>query len=98
MLGNLREFDCTTRLKDITCPTLYTCGRFDEATPESTEYYSRLTRNSTFHVFENSAHMAYIEETEEYLSIMGDFLKSIAFPLKVLYNGYLYNRRICVDN
>jgi len=77
VLGNLKEFDCTSQLKEITCPTLYTCGRFDEATPETTEYYSRLTPYSSFHVFENSAHMAYIEETEEYLTIMADFFNSV---------------------
>ncbi|TWD91578.1 proline iminopeptidase [Neobacillus bataviensis] len=77
VLGNLKEFDCTPQLKDITCPTLYTCGRFDEATPETTEYYSSLSPNSKFFVFEKSAHMAYIEEPEEYLSVMGEFLKII---------------------
>lgn len=77
VLGNLREFDCTNRLKEITCPTLYTCGRFDEATPETTEYYSKRTPNAFFHVFESSAHMPYIEEQEEYLRVIGDFLQSI---------------------
>lgn len=75
--GNLKEFDCTSRLKEITCPTLFTCGRFDEATPETTQYYSSLTPDSRFHVFENSAHMPYIEETEEYLQVVGQFLKSV---------------------
>ncbi|WP_342431436.1 proline iminopeptidase-family hydrolase [Neobacillus sp. FSL H8-0543] len=75
--GNLKYFDCTDQLNEITCPTLYTCGRFDEATPESTEYFSSLTPNSKFHVFENSAHMAYFEEKEEYIKVMGDFLKSV---------------------
>ncbi|MCM3570117.1 proline iminopeptidase-family hydrolase [Neobacillus mesonae] len=74
--GNLKTFDCTSRLKKITCPTLFTCGRFDEATPETTEYYSSLTPGSKFHVFEKSAHMAYIEEEKEYLKVIGDFLKS----------------------
>ena len=77
VLGNLKEFDCTSQLKEITCPTLYTCGRFDEATPEATEYYSQLTPHSRFHVFEKSAHMAYIEESDEYMRIMGDFLNSV---------------------
>lgn len=77
VMGNLKEFDCTSRLKEITCPTMFSCGRFDEATPETTEYFSRLTPGSTFHVFEKSAHMAYIEETEEYLKIVGNFLKGI---------------------
>ncbi|WP_040209026.1 proline iminopeptidase-family hydrolase [Neobacillus jeddahensis] len=77
VLGNLREFDCTPQLKELTCPTLYTCGRFDEATPDTTEYYSRLTPGSSFHVFENSAHMPYIEETDEYLTVIGHFLSSV---------------------
>jgi proline iminopeptidase len=75
--GNLKEFDCTTQLKEITCPTLYTCGRFDEATPETTQYYSHLTPGSSFHVYENSAHMPYVEEPDEFLRVSGDFLKTI---------------------
>ena len=31
--GNLKSFDCTSRLHEINCPTLFTCGRYDEATP-----------------------------------------------------------------
>lgn len=76
VLGNLKEFDCTPRLKEFTFPTLYTCGRFDEATPETTKYYSSLTPGSEFHVFENSAHMPYVEEPEEFLRVIGDFLKT----------------------
>lgn len=77
VLGNLKTFDCTSELKEIECPTLYTCGRYDEATPETTEYYSSVTPNSEFHVFENSAHMPYMEEPEEFLLVIGDFLKKV---------------------
>lgn len=73
--GNLKNFDCTKDLHNITVPTLFTCGRFDEATPESTKYFSTLTPNSKYHVFEKSAHMPYIEEEDEYLQVMKDFLK-----------------------
>ncbi|MFJ7726213.1 proline-specific peptidase family protein [Neobacillus sp. NPDC097160] len=82
VLGNLKDFDCTPQLKEISCPTLYTCGRFDEATPETTEYYSSLTPHAKFHVFEKSAHMPYIEEPEEYVTIIGDFLQSIDSLIK----------------
>ncbi|QOR64624.1 proline iminopeptidase-family hydrolase [Cytobacillus suaedae] len=75
--GNLKDFDCTGELKDIAVPTLYTCGRYDEATPKSTEYFSSLTPNGKFHVFEQSAHMPYIEEREEYVRVIGGFLKSV---------------------
>jgi proline iminopeptidase len=72
--GNLKNFDCTQELHKVEVPTLYTCGRYDEATPESTEYFSSLTPNSKFHVFEKSAHMPYIEETDEFMKVMKDFL------------------------
>lgn len=75
--GNLKDFDCTQRLKEIKVPTLYTCGRYDEATPETTEYYHSLTLNSRFHVFENSAHMPYLEEPKAYLRVVGDFLQGV---------------------
>ncbi|RXI97762.1 alpha/beta fold hydrolase [Anaerobacillus alkaliphilus] len=75
--GNLKHFDCTSQLHEITVPTLYTCGRYDEATPESTKYFSSLTPNSRFHVFENSAHMPYLEEPEEFLSVINHFLKEV---------------------
>ncbi|MFT4414324.1 proline iminopeptidase-family hydrolase [Fredinandcohnia humi] len=73
--GNLKKFDCTSELHQIKIPTLYTCGRYDEATPKSTEYFSSLTPNSQFHVFEQSAHMPYLEEQEEYVRVVGDFLR-----------------------
>jgi len=76
--GNLKNFDCTQELHKIEVPTLYTCGRYDEATPVSTEYFSSLTPNSKFHIFEKSAHMPYIEETDEFMKIMKYFLSSNA--------------------
>lgn len=75
--GNLKNFDCTSKLKDIHIPTLYTCGRYDEATPESTKYFCSLTPGAKFHVFENSAHMPYLEEEYEYLNVVKKFLQSV---------------------
>ncbi|MBI0580791.1 proline iminopeptidase-family hydrolase [Neobacillus cucumis] len=77
VLGNLKNYDCTSRLSEITCPTLYTCGRYDEATPESTHYFSSLTPDSEFHVYEKSAHLPYVEEPEEYLRVVRDFFRKI---------------------
>lgn len=75
--GNLKSFDCTSNLNEITCPVLYTCGRYDEATPETTEYYRSLTPNAGIHVFEKSAHMPYVEEPEEYLQVVDSFLNAV---------------------
>lgn len=75
--GNLKNFDVTSRLAEIQLPALFTCGRYDEASPETTESYSRKLPGSKCHVFENSAHVPYLEEPEEYVRVMRDFLQSV---------------------
>ncbi|PEJ53286.1 proline iminopeptidase [Bacillus sp. AFS002410] len=75
--GNLKSFDCTSQLQNIHVPTMYTCGRFDEATPESTKYFSTLTPNAKFHVFEKSAHMPYVEEQDEYVQVVSSFFNRV---------------------
>ncbi len=39
MTGILKDYDRTAHLKDIIVPTLFTCRRYDEATPSSTALY-----------------------------------------------------------
>lgn len=75
--GNLKDFDCTERLHEINTKSLFLCGRFDEATPESTAYFSSLVPNSNFHVFEHSSHTGYLEEHDEYVRIVNEFLTDV---------------------
>jgi proline iminopeptidase len=72
--GNLIEYDRTDRLREIAVPTLYTCGRYDEATPEATAWYRSLTPAAQMLVFERSAHMPHLEETDTYLVALRAFL------------------------
>ncbi|MBS4174372.1 proline iminopeptidase-family hydrolase [Bacillus sp. FJAT-49736] len=74
--GNLKSFDVTERLKEIQIPALFTCGRYDEAAPSTVERHSQLLPGAKFHVYENSAHLAYLEEPEEYIRVVGEFLAS----------------------
>lgn len=74
--GTLKNFDATPKLSSLTMSALFLCGRYDEATPKSTESYSRLVPESEYHVFENSGHMTYIDEPSEYIEVVGDFLRS----------------------
>jgi proline iminopeptidase len=74
--GNLKEFDCTPRLHEIESPSLFLCGRFDEATPESTSYFSSLVKDSKLHIFEESAHSPYREQPDEYVKVVNKFLSS----------------------
>lgn len=75
--GNLKHYDVTPRLHEISNPTLFLCGRYDEATPESTQYYQSLVPGAELHVFEESSHMGYLEETEAYLQAVRQFLQKV---------------------
>ncbi|MCL6452386.1 MAG: proline iminopeptidase-family hydrolase [Alicyclobacillus sp.] len=75
--GSLKTYDRTDRLPDISIPSLFTCGRFDEAAPASTAYYHSLVPGSEFHVFENSSHSALREEPEAYIGVVRDFLRRV---------------------
>src|SRR5579859_5709198 len=72
--GNLINYDRTGRLSEVAAPTLYTCGRYDEATPEATGWYRSLTPTAELLVFERSAHMPHLEEPHAYLAALRDFL------------------------
>lgn len=75
MTGNLLSYDCTSQLNEIHIPALFTCGRYDEATPEATAWYQSLLPESELAIFERSAHMPHLEETEDYLNTVRNFLR-----------------------
>jgi proline iminopeptidase len=77
MTGNLMNYDCTAHLGEIDIPALFTCGRYDEATPEATAWYQSLLPKSELAVFEESAHMPHLEETERYLQTVRGFLRRV---------------------
>lgn len=74
--GVLRDFDRAGSLNELNVPVLYTCGRYDEATPAATMYYSSLTPGSQYYIFEGASHQHHLEKPEEYLKVTGEFLKS----------------------
>lgn len=73
--GNLAGHDASGRLGELHVPVLWTCGRHDEATPESTGHFHSLTPNSQLAVFEESSHGAHLEEREQYLVVLRAFLR-----------------------
>lgn len=75
--GTLKSYDRTDRLHEISVPTLFTCGRYDEASPSTTEYYHSLVPGSAFYVFEDSSHSAMREQPEEYLRVIRQFVAAV---------------------
>lgn len=77
LLGTLKDYDRTHRLQDLSLPVLYTCGRFDEATPETTTFYHEQTPDSALVVFEHSAHLPHVSEQELYAEAVSGFLSHL---------------------
>jgi len=75
--GTLADWDITPRLGEIGVPTLVTSGRYDEATPRIAEQVHRGIPGSQWVVFEESAHCAFLEEPERYLSVVDEFLTRV---------------------
>ena len=75
--GNLKDWDRTERLGEIDVPTLITVCRYDELTPECAETMHRGIPNSQLRVFERSAHMSHVEESDEYIDLLRSFLNKV---------------------
>jgi len=77
VIGTLKDWDVIGRLGEIDVPTLITSGRHDECTPTLVEPLHAGVAGSEWVLFEDSAHMAYLEEPERYLQVVRAFLDRV---------------------
>jgi proline iminopeptidase len=75
--GTLKRFDGTEWLKGIRVPALFLAGEFDEATPGSTERFSKLVPGALFQVIPGSGHVSQNDNPEFLLGAVRDFLRSV---------------------
>lgn len=73
--GTLRNYERVDRLKEIKTPTLFICGRYDEATPAATEYYHNNLPGSRFAVIEDASHLTWSEQPAAFNRVLRDFLR-----------------------
>ncbi|MDD1753813.1 MAG: proline iminopeptidase-family hydrolase [Methanotrichaceae archaeon] len=73
--GTLADYNRSDRLKEIKVPVLFTCGRYDEATPSATAYYNSMLPGSEMVIFEDASHETHLEKSTEYLRTARDFLR-----------------------
>jgi proline iminopeptidase len=67
--------DLEERLADVTQPVLVLAGRHDRACPvEASERMAELIPEAELHVFDESAHMTFVEEPDAYLDVVRSFL------------------------
>lgn len=76
--GNLRYWDVTGQLGRIKCPTLITCGEFDEVTPRNSELLHEGIKGSEMVVFKGCSHTARIEDPKTFFRVHTDFLNRVA--------------------
>ena len=77
MTGSLKNTELVNRLKEIKVPVLFTCGRYDEATPKTTAIYQQALPGSEMVVIEDASHEQHLEKPQEYLKLVRNFLRRI---------------------
>lgn len=73
-IGTIRNWSIIDRLDRIEAPTLLISGRHDEATEAVVRPFNDRIADVRWTIFENSSHLPHIEETEAFLTLVGDFI------------------------
>ena len=74
VIGRLRTWDRTADLGRIQVPTLVTCGAYDEITPACSRTLADGIAGAQLDIFEQSAHIAHLEEPDAYARTVERFL------------------------
>lgn len=74
--GVLKDFDVRARLGEITVPALVTAGRHDEARPDRMRIVAAALPDARLEIFEDSSHMAFVEERDAYVTLLRAFLRA----------------------
>jgi proline iminopeptidase len=72
--GSLVQLELAPRLGELRLPVLFTCGRYDEATPDTVSSFRDAVPGAELVVFEESSHTAHLEEPDRYLDTLRGFL------------------------
>ncbi len=75
--GTLKDYERSDRLKEITVPALLTCGRYDEAAPETTQYYHKMMPGSEVVIFEGASHLHHVEKARLYIDTIRTFIARV---------------------
>jgi proline iminopeptidase len=75
--GTLQGYDRTDRLYEITIPTLFTTGRYDEALVPTVEYYRSLVPGAEMAIIENAAHLTMQDDSAENVRVVREFLRRV---------------------
>ena len=72
------EWNVTSQIQNITCPTLVVAADTDYTSVESKRQYTNQMPNANLVIVENSHHALPVENPEEFNEIILDFITSVA--------------------
>jgi proline-specific peptidase len=75
--GNLKDWDVTDRLGELDLPVLVTSGRYDEMTEALVKPLVDGIRGAEWVGFDDSAHLAMVEEPDRYRDVVSRFLAEV---------------------
>jgi len=75
--GTLRTYDRVDDLRNITKPTLFIGGEFDEVLPETLYYYQTLVPGSQVAIVPNAGHAKTNDNPEDYMRMLKEFLAGV---------------------
>lgn len=75
--GRLVGWECWTRLKNLTIPTLMIGSHYDTMNPAEMEEMSKLVQNGTFLYCPNGGHLSMWDAQDEYYPGIIDFIKKV---------------------
>jgi pimeloyl-ACP methyl ester carboxylesterase len=74
--GTLKRYDATPFLKDVTVPTLYTVGEFDEANPDIIRKHAAMTPGATVVVVPGAGHITTWDNPQPMLTAIRRHLRA----------------------
>lgn len=72
--GTLKDWDVSDRVAHINVPVLLISGAHDEATPATVQPFAGHIPDVRWHIFPNSSHMPHVEEFDDCIKVVGEFL------------------------
>jgi L-proline amide hydrolase len=76
VIGTLRDWDLTPRLREIRVPVLVISGEHDEATPAVVRPLVEGLPDATWELFDGASHSTHLERTDRFLELVSTFLAS----------------------
>jgi proline-specific peptidase len=73
--GTLKAYDATPFLRQITVPTLFTVGEFDEADPPTIRRQAAMVKGAEVAVIDSAAHLTTWDNPAQMVKVVRDFLR-----------------------